>query len=457
LIALQLREGNKAGAFETLERAKSQVWLGYLMNRDRLHWAQDDPSTRALIAELERLRAEHQWFYRLVHEPPSDTEYPRAVKPAQALAEIAVRERRMRAITEQLYLRNGTGQGIIQTPGTSIREIQQKLGEGIVLVEYYHDGKQLWAFTLDRRNIAVHPLPLTVETLNQWIRQMQRNFETGIKRNPDDPSAHGLTVLARDILQRLHGLLIEPLGLQKNDHRQLVIVPYGKLHFLPFHLLYDGSEYLIERYEVVILPAAGLISRPAPKRAPGALVLTHSWDGRLPYTYAEAKIVQSLFRGELYAEEAATRSALEAKPTQILHIAAHGRHRLDLPDLSYLQLADGQLYADDVLQQDLSYELVTLSACETGQASVAADEELIGIGRGFLYAGAGALILSLWGVADSTTANLMERMYSSLQKGASKSAALREAQRSILAENRNLHPAFWGAFQLIGDAGPLSA
>jgi CHAT domain-containing protein len=147
---------------------------------------------------------------------------------------------------------------------------------------------------------------------------------------------------------------------------------------------------------------------------------------------------------------------LQRSPSQILHIAAHGRHRLDQPDLSFIELADGQLYADDLLQQDLSYELVTLSACETGRANVAADEELIGIGRGLLYAGAGALILSLWQVADSSTLHLMEQLYRNLKAGRSKAAALREAQLSFLQQDRQLHPAFWGAFQLIGDARPLS-
>jgi CHAT domain-containing protein len=176
----------------------------------------------------------------------------------------------------------------------------------------------------------------------------------------------------------------------------------------------------------------------------------------LPNTQVEARIVQQLFGGSVFSEAEANRSSLQLPPTQILHIAAHGHHRPDQPDLSYLQLADGQLYADDVLQQDLSYELVTLSACETGRAKVAADEELIGLGRGFLYAGAGALLLSLWSVADTSTARLMERVYAALRAGASKAAALREAQVTMLSENREMHPAFWGAFQLIGDAGPLS-
>jgi CHAT domain-containing protein len=151
--------------------------------------------------------------------------------------------------------------------------------------------------------------------------------------------------------------------------------------------------------------------------------------------------VYTLFGGSLWGDEAANRPAIQAQPTQIRHIAAHGQYRLDQPDYSFIQLADGQLYADDLLQQDLSYELVTLSACETGRANVSGGDELIGLGRGFLYAGAGALVLSLWPVPDMITVRLMERMYSSLREGASKAAALREAQRTILAEDSQLHPA----------------
>jgi CHAT domain-containing protein len=456
LIALHLKSGNAGCAFETLERAKSQVWLGYLMNRESLRWAKDNSHSEALIEELNRLRAEHQWFYKIAHELPTDVEHAIAMGPDQALAEIAVRERRMRAITEQLYMNNGSDQWTNHAPPLLLKEIQGILDEGTVLIEYYDDGDHLWAFKLDRQTLNVEPLSLTAETLKQLISQLQFNLAAGLKVEPKTSAARNLTHLCRRILQRLYSVLVEPLALERHKEQRLLIVPYGALHFLPFHLLYDGSAHLIESHEVVILPSAGLCARKGPKRAPGALILSHTWDGRLPNTRVEAQIVQRLFGGRICGDEAANRSALQSPPTQILHIAAHGHHRLDQPDLSYLQLADGQLYADDVLQQDLSYELVTLSACETGRAKVAADEELIGIGRGFLYAGAGALLLSLWSVADVSTANLMERMYSALRAGASKAAALREAQITLLAEDREMHPAFWGAFQLTGDASPLS-
>jgi CHAT domain-containing protein len=456
LIALHLKLGNTGDAFEALERAKSQVWLGYLVNRESLRWMQNDARSKSLIEELDNLRAEHQWFYRLAHDPPQSAEHSIVIPLNQALAEISTRERRMRAITEQLYMNNGGDQWTRHAPTMSLKEIQRTIDEGMMLIEYYDDGNHLWAFTLDQQTITAHPLPLTAETLKHLISQLQSNLSAALKVDPGTPAARNLTHLSRRILQRLHALLVEPLALQRHKDRRLLIVPYGALHFLPFHLLYDGSAYLIELYEIVILPAAGLAARRGPKRPPGALILTHTWDGRLPNTQVEAQIVQRLFGGRLCADESANRSALQSPPIQILHIAAHGHYRLDQPDLSYLQLADGQLYADDVLQQDLSYELVTLSACETGRAKVAADEELIGIGRGFLYAGAGALLLSLWSVADISTVRLMEKMYSSLRAGASKAAALREAQITLLTESRELHPAFWGAFQLIGDANPLS-
>ena len=456
LIALHLRIGNTERAFEALERAKSQAWLGYLMNRESLRWAQDNVHSKALIEELDSLRAEHQWFYRLANDPPKDAERSMTIDRNQALAEIATRERRMRAITEQLYMNNGSDQWTRSAPVMTLKEIQMMIDEGTMLIEYYDDGKHLWAFTLDRQTVTVHRLPLTTETLQQLISQLQSNFSAALKVDSRTPTARNLTHLSRRILHRLYMLLIEPLTLKRHKGQRLLIVPYGALHFLPFHLLYDGSAHLIESYEFITLPAAGLSARRGPKRMPGALILTHTWDGRLPNTRVEANIVQQLFGGRLCADEDANRSVLQSLPTQILHIAAHGHYRLDQPDLSYIQLADGQLYTDDVLQQDLSYELVTLSACETGRAKVAANEELIGIGRGFLYAGAGALLLSLWSVADISTANLMERMYGALRAGASKAAALREAQMTLLAENREMHPAFWGAFQLIGDASPLS-
>lgn len=456
LIGLFLELGMAERAFEALEQSKSQVLLSYLANREQFHWAQNDIQSQALISELDQLRAEYQSFFRLAHQPPRDLEHANTTQPEDALNAMALRERRMRAITEQLYLRSEVSATAKSAPVVSLHDIQGALDDRTLLIEFYSDKNHLWAFVLDRHDCHVHPLPMTVDKLDQWLAQLQGNLAAALKADLRISSARTLTHHGQRILQRFYSKLLEPLALERGEYKRLMIVPYGVLHYLPFNLLYDGSSYLIERFEIVTLPAASLVVHASPKRSPGALVLSHSWDGHLPYTQAEAQLVHSLFGGTLLTNESASRTALQVTPSQVLHIAAHGEHRLDQPDLSYMELADGQLYADDLLQQDLSYELVTLSGCETGRANVAANEELIGIGRGLLYAGAGALILSLWQVTDASTVQLMQYLYSALKTGRSKAAALREAQLFILQQDRQIHPALWGAFQLIGDAKPLS-
>lgn len=456
LVRLFLRIGQVKHAFEALEQAKAQVLLSYLNDREQFHWLHDEPESNMLLKELEELRAEHHWFYRLAHEPPKDPQVPNPIDPDKALKEVVKREKRMRAITEKLYLHSSHNRGASNSSLKSLEEIQEALSEDTLLIEYYNDGEHLWAFTLDDKTIEVNRLQIHPTELEQLIRQLQVNIATAFKFDSRTSPASNLTRLGQRILQRLYSLLLEPLDLQQRKQKRLAIVPYGALHYLPFNLLYDGSEYLIERFELVILPAASLATPPGPERTPGALVLSHSQQGRLPEIQAEAQLVHHLMGGTIWMEESATRKTLQTPPSQVLHIAAHGQHRLDHPDLSYVELADGQLYTDDLLQQNLSYELVTLSGCETGRAHVSGGDELIGLGRGLLYAGAGALILSLWQVADSSTVRLMEKLYRTLRSGSSKAAALREAQLSFLTQDQELHPAFWGAFQLVGDPGPLS-
>ncbi|GAC1545740.1 MAG: CHAT domain-containing protein [Herpetosiphon sp.] len=456
LLALYLRTGHDRRALTALERSKSHVLFDYLANREQLRWASSDGGSQALIEELDRLRGEHQWFYQLAHGQGSDGggQEP-ACAPEHAHAEVARREQRMRAISEQLYLRSGQESIGPLAPTAAVSDIQNSLDEHTLLIEYYNDGSNLWAFGMDAGSLTVHALG-AARIVDKLSAQLQLNVRAALNAGLDSPVLPTITRHGQRLLQRLYGALIEPLGERLHDRHRLVIVPYGSLHYLPFHLLHDGSSYLIELFEVVILPTASLATRCGPRRDAGAVILAHSWNGRLPGTVQEAAAVQRLVGGTVYYDEAASRTVLHAPPQQILHIAAHGEHRLDQPELSYIHLADGQLYSDDLLQHDLGYELVTLSGCETGRAHIAPADELIGLGRGFLYGGAGALVVSLWQTDDQATRPLMERMYAALLAGDSKAAALRGAQRALLAAAPELHPAIWGAFQLVGDPRPLS-
>jgi CHAT domain-containing protein len=289
------------------------------------------------------------------------------------------------------------------------------------------------------------------------VEKWQSNVNRALRTVPDSSEAGVLGDYALGLTKRLYDALLRPVAERLHPGQRLIVVPYGALHYLPFHLLHDGERYLIEDHEIVTLPTASLLIRQHPCQGRRALALAYDWDGRLQYAADETKKVAARFGGQAFCETEAVKTVLNAPPGQILHISAHGQYRIDQPTFSYIQLADGPLYTDDLFQHDLSYELVTLSACETGRSQAAAGDELIGLGRGFLFAGAGALIASLWQVAEGFNLTLMDEFYRQLDQGASKAAALRQAQLALMRANPGLHPAFWGAFELIGNADPLTS
>jgi CHAT domain-containing protein len=163
--------------------------------------------------------------------------------------------------------------------------------------------------------------------------------------------------------------------------------------------------------------------------------------------------VAALVGGTCYLEDAATRAVFVAAAPQhgLLHIAAHGESRLDNPVFAHIALADGQLGTHDVFNLRLDGALVTLSACETGRSAVVGGDELVGLSRGFLFAGAATLVQSLWRIDDAATARLMARFYTGVTAGRSPGAALRDAQCMLVGEGA--HPHTWGAFQLVGRDG----
>ena len=118
----------------------------------------------------------------------------------------------------------------------------------------------------------------------------------------------------------------------------------------------------------------------------------------------------------------------------------------------------------DVFNLRLKASLVTLSACQTGEAVIGGGDELLGLMRAFLSAGASALVLSHWAVEDHSTAQLMETFYQELEGGSTKGAALRHAQLQFVQPSgatnderadMHSHPYFWAPFFLVGNPGPV--
>src|SRR5206468_6804836 len=156
-------------------------------------------------------------------------------------------------------------------------------------------------------------------------------------------------------------------------------------------------------------------------------------DERTPFVEQEVRNIASMFPGcTMLLNEAATRSAFAeaSRRASFLHIATHGLFRQDNPMFSGFKLADGWVTALDLFSMTCQTNLVTLSGCKSGVSQVTGSDDLLGLMRGFLYAGARSLMLSLWNIDDWSTAELMSHFYDAWRAGASKSKALRLAMKA---------------------------
>lgn len=188
---------------------------------------------------------------------------------------------------------------------------------------------------------------------------------------------------------------------------------------------------------------------------------------RLPFTrqeaeriYALAPAAQSLKALDYQANRAAATSP-ELSQYRYLHFATHGMVDSDHPGMSALVLSlvdekgqpqDGFLRAHELYNLNLPAELVVLSACQTALGKDYKGEGLVGLTRGFMYAGASRVVVSLWNVNDKATAELMVRFYERMLKdGQRPAAALRSAQVEMWKQKPWEAPYYWAAFVLQGE------
>ena len=188
---------------------------------------------------------------------------------------------------------------------------------------------------------------------------------------------------------------------------------------------------------------------------------------RLPGTRAEADAIANITRTagskpdtwiDLAASEDKLHSA-DVNNYRILHIATHGLLDVERPQFTGVVLslvgntnADGFLRTDEIFNLKMSPSLVMLSACETGLGKEKRGEGVIGLTRAFMYAGAPTVGVSLWSVADKSTAELMTNFYKNLLASHSPaSSALREAQLAMISGNKYSAPFYWAPFVLVGE------
>ncbi|MBX7220419.1 MAG: CHAT domain-containing protein [Blastocatellia bacterium] len=188
---------------------------------------------------------------------------------------------------------------------------------------------------------------------------------------------------------------------------------------------------------------------------------------RLPFTRDEARRLlalvpeQTAFSALNFQASKSVAQGSELSRYRVIHFATHGYFDSERPEQSAIILSlvnekgarqDGFLRTMDIFGLNLQADLVVLSACKTGLGKEIRGEGLIGLTRGFMYAGAPAVVVSLWNVSDKATAELMGRFYEAMfKRGLRPAAALREAQLSLWQSKNWNAPFYWAAFQVQGE------
>jgi tetratricopeptide (TPR) repeat protein len=487
MIDLCLRQSQVERAFSYLEQARSMALRQYLSKSSALNDRQGDITSSSLLqingAAIFRLQQElKDWQENYRNYCVLLENLDASVSPTIDREVIQQELRRCEAKISELFERLHLHQSNIpatshsrkratrETKDVDITQLRQQLLPGQLLLSYFLYQGNLVIFAATKEQLITHENPDGVAQLEHLLPLLYAHLQPAGWPDPQRPPQKAVCRL----LNKLYNLLVEPVAsLLPVSPGSLIVVPYGLLHKLPFHALYDGSHFLIEEFQVSYLPASSVIAHfvagekgkvvrsvnnVVSTKPP--LVFGYSENGHLQRVFDESKAVASLLHGQCFLEGEATITRLvkEASGNPVIHLATHGQSRMDAPNFSFIRLADGQLNAIDVFSLDLKgCELVTLSGCETGLSLSGGGDEQLGLGRAFLAAGADSLLISAWQVEDNATNELMQLFYQNLLKGESKVQAIRAAQCSLLYRTESIysHPYFWAAFRLVGEVGPL--
>ena len=271
--------------------------------------------------------------------------------------------------------------------------------------------------------------------------------------------------------QNLYNSLIRPFAsdLTQTKIKTLVFIQDGLLRSVPMAALHDGEEFLVQKYAIATTPGLRLTS-PKPLNFPSlrtlALGLTEAAtvDGEafkpLANVTDEINRVIKLFPGsKKLLDQQFTPKSLEQELKQtiypIIHIATHGQFGT-IPEDSFLVTGNNEKITITQLESDIRrfskgtepVELLALTACQTG---IGDDRATLGMAGITVQAGVRSALASLWYVDDAFTQELVAKFYDNLGSQMSKAEALKEAQKALINQNKNIHPAKWASFILIGN------
>jgi CHAT domain-containing protein/Tfp pilus assembly protein PilF len=368
---------------------------------------------------------------------------------------------------------------LITVEATPIEKIQSLLDPSITMVEYFTTKDITYAWLITRDDIKVQEIPLGKDKLTAMVNDLLLPNISNRTRRPaplitlstggtKEAASEDRDKNRQQFLKGTQDLYASLLQSLEKDiaSKNLIVVPHGVLHKVPFAALNDGKGFVVDRYALSQVPSSSVVEYVVNKRKEDQgrlLAFANPETDYVPLGFAEIEVKQisSLFsKKDLFFRGEATEGRAKQKSSgpSVIHFACHGEFNDRQPMQSGLLLSkdadnDGVLQVHEIFGMDLrNANLVVLSACDTARSKIQGGDDLVGLSRGFIYAGAPSILATLWEVDDNSTAILMKAFYENWRKkGVSKPEALRAAQMSLKAMPQYEHPFYWAPFIMIGD------
>jgi len=443
LAQILLNQNQLSDAFKVIESCRTRSLLDAGSKR-----ASNSKVSKKLTDKLNELRAELNFYYKKFES--ADASETQRLKSDIDRIEAKLSDT-MRQLTSLGM--SGTRSKSFPREAFSLKTVQDQIDRSTALVEFVEFGGMISAFVVTKEKVQFISDTTATSDVEQTLEELHFQFgalrygSAQLGRFVDD-----LKTRANKCLENLYDQLIRPLADHISKDR-LVIVPVGSLNYVPFQALHDNGKYLVETFEISYAPSARVwttLQKRRNKKIKNSLLIGLA-DERIPLVENEIRQLKPVVPSPTaFIGKKATFSSFIANAANFdaIHMACHGKFRSENPMFSSLHLADGWVTVRDICSQKLKAALVTLSACETGMNKIFAGEEILGLARGFLTAGADSLVVSLWAVNDAATSRLMQDLYTNLQRGTSISASLRQAQLSFIKKGE--HPFYWSPFIVIG-------
>jgi CHAT domain-containing protein len=404
---------------------------------------------------------------------------------------------------DQIRISSPRYAALTQPKPLKLTEIQQLLDDNTIVLEYSLGKDHSYLWLISKTKLTSYELPKQAD-----IEQLVKQYRSILTDRNHDAATINLKRLAPQLRQMLLTPIADQLG-----SKRLVIVADGALQYIPFSALPSSAnnQPLLLTNEVIHLPSASSLgilrqqytNRQIPTKTVAVLAdpVFSSDDAhlanpksvnptaeksindrtldrgavdngigkfyRLINTKTEGEVILHLVtpeQGKLSVNFAANLDNVtnsDLSQYRIVHFATHGIMDSVDPKCSGRVLSlvndkgepqNGYLRLQDIFNLNLGADLVVLSACQTGIGKEIQGEGLVGLTRGFMYAGAPRVVVSLWNVDDEATSILMSKFYEGiLKKGLPPSVALRQAQQAMMQNPNYQAPYYWAAFVLQGE------